>query len=159
MIWCQGDPHLFMYWRLDILSFDVLSWTTSLLGCWQGMEGGIGGRGQMSIICIFIGGRGGGKCPASFLLGGGGGRRVVNVHTCQSFGGQMSSHAICHGRANVREALVRTRLSIGIILSRQGTTKTLIRLRKWQIQIFSWRGSIVICKLIHFQLLAVLDAV
>ena len=32
----------------------------------------------------------------------------ANVHPCNSFGGQKSSHAIFHGRANVRRAFVRT---------------------------------------------------
>ena len=49
----------------------------------------------MSVVCILIWG----QMSYMLLTGGGGG---ANVHPCQSFGDQMSSHAIFHWRANIR---------------------------------------------------------
>ena len=85
----QGDQHLSMYWRLDVLSFDILSWTPFIHWLVIGREWKVAGWGvkahgmhfhwRANIVHPFYSG---GKCPPlpiiwgakcplmSFLMGG-----------------------------------------------------------------------------------------
>ena len=64
MIWRQGDRHLSMHWRLDVLSFGVLSWIPFIHWLVVGVGNGRCWDGQMPMVCNFIGGR----SPTSFLF-------------------------------------------------------------------------------------------
>ena len=82
MIRLQGDQHLLMYWRLDVLSFDICHGPLLFID-WLLVGNGRWGGGQMPMVCIFTGGQMSyilfilrGKCPPLPIIWG------ANVRSC-----------------------------------------------------------------------------